>query len=183
MEFGRVSQATPGLQPADFAQRQLPVSLHSFEMLLGLRLVGGGGLAAGWDVAARLDWAPATTSVEAGEGAGVGTGARQGGAEGVESSAATPAASFLTTELLLQELLVGCKKLVGPFVAMGTAARPPNGPGDTSSWMYAGGPATLAHLVSLAAPQQVRPRSLQEPFLCFFEPCVGGTSCTPGVCC
>ncbi len=157
--FGRAARAAPALlrAPAGFVDAaRLGVPLDLFQRLLGLRLVSAAALP-GWEAAVRLEWGPLEEGAGGGGGGPVGSGgaAMDGGSKAGGGGAGGGGAGGgslpgpVTAGLLLLELLAAAKRLVVPYAATGAAAAPPAGP---SEWESSGAPATLAHLMALAAP-------------------------------
>lgn len=144
LAHGRTVVREPGLDPQGFAERQVGMSLATYQELLGICLVAGESLG-GRDSGIRLEWRVRHTAV--------GSGAHSTSGPQCSDQLPSPAAApptFLTPGLLLLELLAACKRMIAPYVSSGPACLPLDGPAE---WGSAPGPVTLSHLVALAAPQ------------------------------
>ena len=153
----------PGSSPAAFAEAQMPLSLRLCTALLRLRLEGAaellGAAGAGSSGGVRLTWGPGVGGAPAPCCGGLLDAARlpedAGGAAAIEAArCCPPAAAAVSSGMLLLELLAACKKRMGPYCA-GSATTTPAAAAAAAppDWAALGGPATIAHLLALAAPE------------------------------
>lgn len=148
-----VGQAQPRLTAHQFVVTQTGLSCATFEALVGMRVVGGEALVGHTD-STRITWAPQcgdTANKEPPSNRGdTGSDGCGGGEGGDGGGSPRPPSCPLTPGFLQLEMMAAVKKLVAPYAAPPAATAPPNGNGN---WVSAGAPATLAHLLALAAPE------------------------------